>query len=81
MVYHIYTRVATGMNLVNIHSLTTSAADVLGVVFPFRLTVVVGEGVLPALVLVETMEAVDSRFTEVAGVIFRCGWSRVCRGR
>ena len=68
------------MNLVNIHSLTTSAADVLGVVFPFRLTVVVGGGVLPALVLVETMEAVDSRFTKVAGVIFRCGWSRVCRG-
>ena len=69
------------MNLVNIHSLTTSAADVLGVVFPFRLMVVVGEGVLPALVLVEIMEAVDLRFTEVAGVIFRCGWSRVCRGR
>ena len=68
------------MNLVNIHSLTTSAADVLGVVFPFRLMVVVGEGVLPALVLVEIMEAVNLRFTEVVGVIFRCGWSRVCRG-
>ena len=50
--------------------LTASAADVLGVTFPFPLTVAEGEGALSILVLVEITEAVDLRFAEVVGVIF-----------
>ena len=49
---------------------TTSAADVLGVTFPFPFTVAEGEGSLSTLVLVETAEAVDPRFELVVGVIF-----------
>jgi hypothetical protein len=53
-----------------VNGLTTSAADVLGVVFPFPLTVAEGEGARSTLVLVEIAEAVDLRFAEVVGVIF-----------
>jgi hypothetical protein len=53
-----------------VNGLTTSAADVFGVTFPFPLTVAEGEGALSTLVLVETTEAVDLRFAEVVGVIF-----------
>jgi len=49
---------------------TTSAADVLGVTFPFPLTVAEGEGALSTLVLVDIAEAVDLRFALVVGVIF-----------
>lgn len=53
-----------------VNGLTTSAADALGVTFPFPLTVAEGEGALSTLVLVETTEAVDLRFEEGVGVIF-----------
>ena len=49
---------------------TTSAADVLGVTFPFPFTVAEGECSLSTLVLVEVAEAVDLRFAPVVGVIF-----------
>ena len=53
-----------------VNGLTTSAADVLGVTFPFPLTVAEGEGALSTLVLVEITEAVDLRFAVFVGVIF-----------
>jgi hypothetical protein len=47
-----------------------SAAGVLGVAFPFPLTVAEGEGALSTLVLAEITEAVDLRFEGVVGIVF-----------
>jgi hypothetical protein len=47
-----------------------SATGVLGVAFPFPLTVVEGEGALSTLVLAEITEAVNLRFEGVAGIVF-----------